>query len=210
MFTNLERFPERLPMQYDLAGDVTRWADKSMGALLAVPLLQLFLTGLFLFINIVISKSKQQLVPDRPEESRFQNIIFRRRWSLFTIVCGTFMVTMFSLIQLSYVIPMNNTLLITAFMAVTLFITAGAFVLTLTTGQGVSRIQVVNGKGGKKINRDDDRYWKLGTFYFNPDDPALFVEKRFGSGWTNNFARPFSWVLLIAPILIVLLITMFI
>lgn len=151
MFTNLERFPERLPMQYDLAGDVTRWADKSMGALLAVPLLQLFLTGLFLFINIVISKSKQQLVPDRPEESRFQNIIFRRRWSLFTIVCGTIMVTMFSLIQLSYVIPMNNTLLITAFMAVTLFITAGAFVLTLTTGQGVSRIQVVNGKGGKKI-----------------------------------------------------------
>lgn len=120
------------------------------------------------------------------------------------------MVTMFSLIQLSYVIPMNNTLLITAFMAVTLFITAGAFVLTLTTGQGVSRIQVVNGKGGKKINRDDDRYWKLGTFYINPDDPALFVEKRFGSGWTNNFARPFSWVLLIAPILIVLLITMFI
>lgn len=209
-FMNSDRFPDPLPMQYDLAGNVTRWADKSIGSLLAVPLLQLFLTGLFLFINIVISKSKQQLDPDRPEESRLQNIIFRRRWSLFTIVSGTIMVAMFSLIQLSYVFPLNNYVLFISFMFVTLLIIAGAFVLTLTTGQGGSRVQVVNGKSGKKINRDDDRYWKLGMFYFNPDDPALFVEKRFGSGWTNNFARPLSWVLLLVPILIVILITIFI
>jgi uncharacterized membrane protein len=40
------------------------------------------------------------------------------------------------------------------------------------------------------IFRDDDRYWYGGFFYSNPDDPALFVEKRYGLGWTLNFGHP--------------------
>jgi uncharacterized membrane protein len=35
----------------------------------------------------------------------------------------------------------------------------------------------------------------LGVFYFNPDDPALFVGKRFGVGFSSNFTRPLSWLL---------------
>lgn len=33
---------------------------------------------------------------------------------------------------------------------------------------------------------DDDRFWKLGVFYVNRDDPATMVPKRFGVGWTIN------------------------
>ena len=43
--------------------------------------------------------------------------------------------------------------------------------------------------------------WKLGVFYFNRNDPALFVEKRFGIGWTLNLAHPASWVITIATLL---------
>ena len=43
-------------------------------------------------------------------------------------------------------------------------------------------------------DRSPDRAWKLGLFYFNPGDPALFVEKRFGVGYTVNFARPAAWM----------------
>ena len=45
-------------------------------------------------------------------------------------------------------------------------------------------------------DRTADRYWKAGLFYVNPDDPALFIEKRFGVGYTINFGRPGSWVIL--------------
>ncbi len=38
------------------------------------------------------------------------------------------------------------------------------------------------------VFRDDDRYWYGGFFYNNPDDPAVFVPKRFGLGWTMNLA----------------------
>jgi uncharacterized membrane protein len=40
-----------------------------------------------------------------------------------------------------------------------------------------------------------DRCWH-GSFYYNPDDPALFVEGRAGGfGYTANLARPLTWVL---------------
>ena len=44
---------------------------------------------------------------------------------------------------------------------------------------------------------DDDRYWSGGIFYNNPDDPALFIEKRYGLGWTLNFGHPQAKLVLI-------------
>lgn len=35
-----------------------------------------------------------------------------------------------------------------------------------------------------------DECWKLGQFYYNPDDPAYLVERRFGLGYSPNFAKP--------------------
>ena len=53
--------------------------------------------------------------------------------------------------------------------------------------------------------RDDDRYWYGGFFYNNPDDPAVFVPKRFGLGWTMNFGHPQAKLVLIGMLLLVLL-----
>ncbi len=41
-----------------------------------------------------------------------------------------------------------------------------------------------------------DRCWKLGIFYFNPSDPAVFVLQRFGIGYTFNFGNRWSWAAL--------------
>jgi uncharacterized membrane protein len=37
-------------------------------------------------------------------------------------------------------------------------------------------------------------HWKLIIFYYNPDNPRVFVPKRVGLGWTVNFAKPIIWV----------------
>lgn len=47
-------------------------------------------------------------------------------------------------------------------------------------------------------DRSPDEAWKLGLVYYNPDDPALWLEKRFGVGYTLNFARPMAWVIIAA------------
>jgi uncharacterized membrane protein len=49
-----------------------------------------------------------------------------------------------------------------------------------------------------------------GAFYYNPNDPALMVEKRVGYGWTFNFAHKLSWIilalLLVGPLVVILLV----
>ena len=53
-----------------------------------------------------------------------------------------------------------------------------------------------------------DQYWKLGVFYCNPDDAALFVERRFGVGYTVNFGHASAWIImalvLLLPLILVL------
>ena len=39
---------------------------------------------------------------------------------------------------------------------------------------------------------DDDHFWKMGFFYYNPADPSSIIENRFGVGIGFNFAR--GWV----------------
>jgi len=45
--------------------------------------------------------------------------------------------------------------------------------------------------------------WK-GPFYFNRKDPRLHVPKITGMGWTLNFASPYSWLFMIAVVLIII------
>jgi hypothetical protein len=47
-----------------------------------------------------------------------------------------------------------------------------------------------------------DRNWKAGLLYFNPEDPALFVEKRIGIGYDLNFGNPRAWAFIGIVVLI--------
>ncbi len=42
-----------------------------------------------------------------------------------------------------------------------------------------------------------DENWRWGLFYYNRNDPALFVQRRFASGYTLNFGRAAAWPLAI-------------
>ena len=60
------------------------------------------------------------------------------------------------------------------------------------------------------MNKDDDRkHWKLGIFYYNPDNPSEFVDKRSGIGGTVNFGSKLGrrmFLILLVPLVIILLI----
>ncbi len=58
------------------------------------------------------------------------------------------------------------------------------------------------------VFRDDDQYWYGGFFYNNPDDPAMFVPKRFGLGWTLNFGHPRARLFLITMLVLVLVVAL--
>jgi uncharacterized membrane protein len=93
-----------------------------------------------------------------------------------------------------------------AISGVFLLLTLGsAFVLGITTGQGGARLET---SPETATDRLDDRYWYLGAIYVNRNDPSMFVERRFGLGWTLNFGNPRAILaiigLLVVPLLLVL------
>ncbi|HLQ71174.1 MAG TPA: DUF5808 domain-containing protein [Bacillota bacterium] len=202
-FFQYDRIPERIPMQFSFSGEVTKWADKSLKSVLLLPAMQFFLLVLFGLVNTVIGRSKQQINAENPERSAEQNRLFRRRFSAFMMVSATLMVMLFGLIQLSFIYSLDNTMIGYGTIGLSGIIIIGAIILSLKTGQGGSRIKVnVEDKDGNMIDRDDDRYWKLGQIYVNRNDPAMFLEKRFGVGWTVNVAHPLVWILFLGLIAI--------
>jgi len=203
------RIPDRIAMHYDFNGTPTDWVEKSYRTVFELPTVQLFLLILFIWLNTMIARSKQQLNAERPEASLEQNVRFRRRWSAFMIITGLLMILLFFAIQLSFIVPVPIAWLSYGGMGAVLLIVAGAVLLSVITGQGGSRIRVGNGAVQGRFQYDDDAYWKLGVFYFNRNDPSLWVEKRFGSGWTLNFAHPAGWIILGLIILIPLLLGVF-
>jgi hypothetical protein len=46
-----------------------------------------------------------------------------------------------------------------------------------------------------QVERNGDPFWRCGLFYCNPSDPAIFIQKRSGPGYTLNFANFPSWLL---------------
>jgi len=199
---NYEFFPSKIPMNYSLTGEVTNWAEKSYRTVLFLPSTQIVLTIIFVVVNIAISQAKQQVSSTNPEESLRRNVIFRRRWSIFLFLASIALTLMFTVAQLSLVYQIPSSLLMVIFIVTIFSIIGGSVILSITTGQGGSRIKFASSTRHDIIDRDDDEHWKLGQFYFNKDDPALFVEKRFGIGWSINHARPAAWLLILAVIVI--------
>jgi uncharacterized membrane protein len=72
----------------------------------------------------------------------------------------------------------------------------GVAVWMLRVGQGGQRAvsPAARDVGG---DATPDRAWKAGgLFYFNPKDPAIWVEKRVGFGYTLNMGNVGAWVLI--------------
>ena len=85
-------------------------------------------------------------------------------------------------------------------------------IVLVRLGQGGSRLVAAEKSSPASAipvgDRTPDRYWKLGVFYFNREDSAIFVEKRFGLGYSLNFGRPAAWMILallfFAPVIVIL------
>ncbi len=200
-----EKIPNQIPMNYALNGEITRWVQKSYKVLFYIPFVQLFIMILMVFVYWIIGKAKQQIDAAHPVKSIKQNTAFRYRWSAFTVFMGLLLLIMFGFMQLTMIGMIQNLWFVSVFpMIMTCVIIFAAIFLSITTGQGGSRIPILRNSSNDVVNRDDDKHWKLGMFYYNPDDPAVFVEKRFGVGWTNNFARPLSWILLIGLFVLII------
>lgn len=193
--------PDMIPMKVDMQGNPITMAEKSMNIVYQMLGMQVFMAVLFYGINELIKRAKKTIDPNNAKTSSKMNDEMKYRWSVFLFVTGLLMILIFA--QIILAMFSNVSVWITLFtpMFLVLIILVYAIVLSVKTGQSGSRLKTdKQGESGDEITRDDDSYWKLGSLYFNKEDPAVFVEKRFGIGWTINWARWQSWLFIVAII----------
>ncbi len=83
----------------------------------------------------------------------------------------------------------------------------GSLYLAIRYGQRGARLE--RSVGAPLTNGlADNTHWVLGAFYVNRHDPSVFVEKRFGLGYTINFGNPIALAMLVVFLAIVLAIVL--
>jgi len=66
---------------------------------------------------------------------------------------------------------------------------------------------ILNAPSVEPYDSTPDARWHAGIFYYNPADAAVIVPKRFGLGWTLNFARTTAWFYVGGIVLFLIVIT---
>lgn len=181
----------------------------------AVPvLIQVFISGLVVLIVAVSFRSRPVLDPAAPRRSSVQYRVFLRRIS-------RAMLAMMTCVNLSTLLVWSQVwqgrqpgswtgLASTALIALGV---VGLIVVSVRTGQGGSRVRIPDGELAAEhtgaVERDDDRFWRAGGLcYVNKEDPSMLVPKRVGIGWTVNFGNPWGALVLVAPLVLILGITL--
>ncbi|BDB01243.1 DUF1648 domain-containing protein [Clostridium botulinum] len=212
IFMNIKAYPNlpnKVATHWDFNGNVNGYQNKSTFLIYQMPLMELFITSIFFLCYKIIGWSKKQISAVNPEESKTRNKLFRRILSIYMTFSAIAMTIFLSIInfQIMKVIDINDKYMMYFSLIFTLSIIMATILLGVKVGQGGSNLKL-NYKNDNKnnfINKDDDYHWILGnTIYYNKEDPSLFIEKRFGIGWTINAGRPLGLIIYISLILIII------
>lgn len=210
-FFNYESLPNQIPINFDFTGNPTTYVEKGVLTAYSIPINQIGMTGLFFGIYKMIVRVKPNIQATKPKTSLKQNLIAKNYWAKYIAFLIILLTLHFMYMQLIIIGIFNqgNKFHIFANVLVTLIPMIGAIYVVFKTGQSGSRIKIDEHEevSDKIIDRDDDNFWKFGTFYYNKDDSSIFVEKRFGIGWTINFGHPIG--IIITAILLILILGSF-
>lgn len=206
-FMMYDQIPDLVPVSWNL--DTVAFREKSPGMFMFVPALQLSMLAIFLFANYSFRKMKQVIRPEDAERSMMQNIRFRQAMSKFLMIIGILTLLLVGSIQVMMVLNVQDGSQIGIFgVGIALVALAGTLYLMWKYGQGGERYK---SKGSSEMLDspyhmvDDDEGWILGIIYYNPKDPALFVETRFGMGNTINMARPAAWWMILGIVMFIVM-----
>lgn len=176
-----------------------------------IGLITFLFTIIILFFSFLsISKSKQNLNGGNVEEIRVQSMKFRRIMSIFIIMITYAIAILFTATNLGNMnlISTKNEFIITTTMIIFIIILGLASIIySYKVGQSGKNISIEKEGQDKDtliVNREDDDNYIFGMIYYNPNDPAFFVEKRAGVGWTVNVGRPIGKVAMTLTALLII------
>ena len=194
--------PDMVAMHADFSGNVTDYMEKSPAVVVFPLLVQAFLAACFVVCHWTILRSKKPLDSERPVTSALAYGMFARAQTLYLFCIGIILcIAVGILFMLSSLNWISLGLAGGIIVVIVIGITIPGVVISLVYGQSGARV-LRHLNESDVMTTDDDAHWKLGVFYWNPEDPSLVLPERFGIGWTFNLARPAMWAIIEAFVVV--------
>jgi uncharacterized membrane protein len=192
--------PSAIPLHFDPAGHATRFATKSPWTFFSLIGVQLSVWAILTVLGAGVSMAR--VAPSTAAAGE----AYRRMWVRLILVMKT---GTMNLLSISYLLTTSHSSSGTlvgpmAVLPIVLNVTLLTLMLVLVLRYGQSGWRLLRRTGSQLTTHGDatpDGAWKGGLFYYNPNDPALFVEKRSGPGWTMNFGHSRALLVLIGLLL---------
>jgi uncharacterized membrane protein len=202
--------PAQVPTHFGPSGRPDAWRPKSFWTVMLLPLLTLVMGSGLGIMALLISRAKRAIRFPNAEISADAQMRFRRAITRF--FCGitlvvTAMLSLGSVGSIRVGLGLDQSLsplMMVAGIGVVVWALGGTLYLVLHYGQGGARLERGAGNAALTNGLADNRYWVLGMFYVNRDDPSIFVERRFGFGYTINFGNPKAVVFFLGFIILIL------
>jgi uncharacterized membrane protein len=205
-----ERLPERFPIHWSAGGVPNHWVDKEPVAVYAMPAYGIAILGMLWFTGWLTLHFARRGVTsaERGVKRTTLNVLL---WSEYLVALT------FSLISVAPLFgeSAQRSLMLSLILLSPISLIGLVAVLVVssrrTAEAGSANVEPGTSAAPSAGSADDcDAHWKGGgIIYDNPDDPALLVPKRFGLGYTFNFAHAAAYwaigLVLAVPLLGVLL-----
>ncbi|MCL2151195.1 MAG: DUF1648 domain-containing protein [Coriobacteriia bacterium] len=193
------QLPDRIPTNLDFNMQPNAWVDKSLPSVLALPLMNVALTLVFLLVGVMFVKARLQIDPQHPELSFAQHRLYRRLighgFGYMSFAMATGLALLFYAMAFGWY---NNTFWLIVALLFSPVVVIVAVIIRAGQGGGKLMPAIATAEApaasarvpaASLPARSDDQYWLFGLFYFNRNDPAYILEDRFGANIGFNYAR---------------------
>lgn len=187
---NWDDVPARFPTHWNLAGTADGWTTKSVGGVFRGVSVGLVICGMMWFTSYaVLHWTRLPRVSGR-EGQRNRHV---RRLNLAATLASEYLVALllaWTAVVAMFRGPDSQPRLPVAFrVAPFVLLIAGAVAIRVVRRSAAS-------DGAAFGDTTPDACWIFGQLYVNRRDPALFVEKRMGLGYTLNMGNPLAWLVI--------------
>ncbi len=193
------RLPEMLPTHWNASGVADDWSRKSLSSVFFLPALGVYLQVVFLVLKRDLVQAKMTLPATNTEEYlRGKEKFLAANIHLIDLVRAVIAALFFAISWLTVCtsLPEFKRFETAAFAG----LLSSVGVLLVGVAYFLWRMVAVN-RGLDELTGDDyvqrateEEHWRHGGLtYYNPEDPALVVEKLTGIGYTLNLANPAVW-----------------
>ncbi|HMF56947.1 MAG TPA: DUF1648 domain-containing protein [Pyrinomonadaceae bacterium] len=206
------KLPARIPVHWNLWGEPDAWARKNFGAVFFLPLMGVYMQGAFLLLKHALLGVKMTLPAEKAQEYLHYKEMFLRTSLKLLDRVRVILAFMFCTMALEIVFTALDDM--NKLARVLLFVDIATLALLIACcAYACYRLVKIDRELKTKVGRvyvqrsSDAAHWYAGgLLYFNPQDPALVVEKLAGFGYTLNMANKRAYVylayLICTPLLI--------